>query len=103
MARSARRRRDATADAPVPHRLPSDLRIAACPAERDALLVALGRDGPLVLDGSAVTRVDATGLQLLAALFRDRRERRAAVSWSAASDPLRTAAALCGLAELLSL
>jgi anti-anti-sigma regulatory factor len=103
MARSARRPRDATADAPVPHRLAADLRICACPAERDALLVALGRDGPIVLDGSAVTRIDATGLQLLAALFRDRRARGAAVSWSAASEALRTAASLCGLAELLSL
>jgi anti-anti-sigma factor len=103
---SARGRRRASAtskkDATTALNLPADLRIAACPAVRDALLALHERDD-LALDAGVVTRVDATGLQLLVAACRDRRTRGGRVSWLAVSEPLRAAAELCGLAETLCL
>jgi ABC-type transporter Mla MlaB component len=57
------------------HVLSADLRIAACAAERDALLKASDGQDLMTVDGGAVTRVDATGLQLLVALCRHQRDR----------------------------
>lgn len=82
--------------------LPADLRIAVCPAVREALL-AQRETQDLALDAGAVTRVDATGLQLLVAACRDRRATGGRVSWLAVSEPLRAAAEICGLAETLCL
>jgi anti-anti-sigma regulatory factor len=55
----------------------------------------------LTIDGTAVTRVDATGLQLLVAACRHQQERGGAVRWAGVSDALRAAAAHTGLTDVL--
>ena len=105
MAKAPARRRGSSAgakDAAKGLELPADLRIAACPVVHEALLAMRERE-ELALDAGAVTRVDATGLQLLVAACRDQRTRGGRVTWLAVSEPLRSAALVSGLSEALSL
>jgi anti-anti-sigma regulatory factor len=83
------------------HVLPADLRIAVAAPQRDALLAAAAAGPVLTIDGSAVTRVDATGLQLLVAACRHQQERGGTVRWAGVSEALRAAAAHTGLTEIL--
>ncbi len=59
--------------------------------------------GALSVDGGAVERVDTAALQLLLAARRDAAKASVAFTWLGASDALRDAAALTGLAQTLEL
>jgi anti-anti-sigma regulatory factor len=65
------------------------------------LVQRLASGRPLVVDGNRVEEIDTAVLQLLASLWRSSKERGIACSWLGASDALRRAARLIGLAELL--
>nr|HEX4315826.1 STAS domain-containing protein [Kofleriaceae bacterium] len=80
--------------------LPATIDIATCDAVRDTLA---GEHGDLVLDGGAVRRIDAAGLQLIVAAVAAAHVRGAAASWHAVSPVLVEAAAVTGLAAALGL
>lgn len=68
------------------------------------LLLEAQRSGQgVVLHGDNVKRIGAAALQLLTAFALDERKQGRAPSWRGVSDPLRVAAELTGLSELLSL
>lgn len=64
---------------------------------------AMAGGGGLVLDAAKVERVDTAALQLLAALFRDSEHKGIELSWKTPTEPLKYAARLTGLDELLGL
>lgn len=82
--------------------LPADCRLAEAGALRAALLDAIAQPASR-LDGAGVERVDTTALQLLAAFRREAVARGHQTCWTGASDTLREAAELLGLARLLDL
>lgn len=57
--------------------------------------------GPVQIDGEQVEAIDGAGLQLLAALVKELIGKSVEVRWTGASESLRNAASLMGLAELL--
>ncbi len=57
----------------------------------------------ITLDGTAVTRIDTAGLQLLLAFVIDRQRAGLATRWHSPTPALRDAAELAGLAEALGL
>jgi len=65
------------------------------------LLKRLASGRPLLIDGNRVEEIDTAILQMLASLWRSSRDRGIACSWLGASDALRRAARLIGVAELL--
>ncbi|MES0874581.1 STAS domain-containing protein [Sinimarinibacterium thermocellulolyticum] len=83
--------------------LPQDLGIDQAAALKALLLPARACSVTLRIDGAGVTRLHAAGLQLIAALCRDRREAGLTTVWSQSSAPLREAASLLGLDGLLML
>lgn len=87
----------------APLALDADLRIAAAPALRDTLLKALAAGEAVELDGAAVTQVDTSALQLLAAFSRDARAAGLSVTWTGASDSLQRGVAVLGLNSLIEL
>ena len=73
-------------------------------AESERLYEAFHReagDGRLCLDGSAVQVVDATGLQLLAALQKHLQSQGGQVEWLHVSERLRAGLEDIGLAEFM--
>lgn len=83
--------------------LPQAMTIADLDPLRQRLLGLLNSRRDLVLDGRAISDIDTAGLQLLAALCRDARERGIAVRWTGVSAELAAGAALLGLAAVLGL
>jgi anti-anti-sigma regulatory factor len=67
------------------------------------LLARLALGEGVVVDGTRVEEIDTAILQLLASLWRTCLTRGIACSWHGASDALRQAASLIGLADLLQL
>jgi phospholipid transport system transporter-binding protein len=57
----------------------------------------------IVLDGSAVDRVDTAALQLLVVFQREAQKRGNQVNWAGVSAPLHDAASQLGLAQVLAL
>jgi anti-anti-sigma regulatory factor len=86
---------------PAPLQLDSRLTIAQAADLHRSFAARLADGGPVVLDGSRVEEIDTAVLQLLASLWRTARERGIPCAWQAASDALRHAAALIGVAEVL--
>ena len=86
---------------PAPLQLDSRLTIAQAADLHRSLAARLADGEPLVLDGSRVEEIDTAVLQLLASLWRTARERGIPCAWLTASDALRHAAALIGVAEAL--
>ena len=70
-------------------------------AERFA--AALAESTRLTLDGSAVERIDGSGLQLLLAMVETARQQGREVTWQQPSASLLEAAALLGLEARLDL
>ncbi len=70
----------------APVQLPVELVIQNAAALREQLLPLVTADGAVALDGSAVSRVDAAGLQVLASFGRSRDP--APWTWHAVSDPI---------------
>jgi ABC-type transporter Mla MlaB component len=64
---------------------------------------ALLRGGAISIDGSRVQQIDGSSLQLLVSLWRTATDQGMACGWSGASDWLRHAARLIGVAEALQL
>ena len=82
--------------------IPADCRIADVGDLHKQLTGAL--DSPqIVLDGSAVDRVDTAALQLLVVFQREAQKRARPVNWAGASVPLHDAATQLGLAQVLAL
>jgi ABC-type transporter Mla MlaB component len=72
--------------------------------EYSRMLINRAQDaGDIELDGNAVTRVDATGIQLLFVLQRALSEAGNSLRWSGASDVLRRSVSLLGMSECLGL
>jgi anti-anti-sigma regulatory factor len=92
----------AAAAGPVQVALGEDLRIAMA-GEVHARILAARAAGEAVLDGGAVARVDAAGLQALAAALVILRTAGVRWRWHAASGTLCAAAALAGLGTTLNL
>lgn len=65
------------------------------------LLAHLAEGAPVEVDGSRVEEIDTAILQLLASLWRTAQERGIACSWLGASEALRRAATLLGVAPML--
>lgn len=82
---------------------PHDLDIQHVGGLHSDLCAALDAGRPVVLRAAAVERVDATGVQLLAALFASARKGGIAVRWDGASQPLQEAVRLLGLQEAMGL
>jgi len=76
-------------------------------AEADALKAELARrvaaSEPIIVDVSALRRIDTAGLQLLAAFVRDRRTGGRIVQWRGQAAALELAAGLLGLKDMLEL
>ena len=76
-------------------------------AEAESLKSELARrlehSGTVIVDTSALERIDTAGLQLLAAFVRDRRMAGRAVQWRGPAGALESAAALLGLGRMLEL
>ena len=66
---------------------------------RDALI----GERRITLDAGGLGRVDGAGLQLLCLLFKEARDRRLELAWSALSEGLGAAARPLGLAEAIGL
>jgi anti-anti-sigma regulatory factor len=96
-----RRPQPQSAPRPAPLQLDSRLTIAQAADLHRSLAGRLADGGPVVLDGSRVEEIDTAMLQLLASLWRTARERGIPCAWQTASDALRHAAALIGVAEAL--
>lgn len=67
------------------------------------LVAASVAGGPIVVDGSAVLRIDTAGLQLLAALARDGAAAGRPLAWRAASPELLRCSRRLGLLGALGL
>ena len=68
------------------------------------MLARLDGGWPVIeIDGTRVEEIDTAVLQLLTSLWRTGRERGIACTWRGASDALRRAAALIGVAGILQL
>lgn len=80
--------------------LEPDLGIERCEALKATLAAAAG---PLRVDGGAVERVHAAGLQVLVAWHLARDAAGQDTAWSACSDALRAAARTLGLEAALGL
>ncbi len=82
--------------------LPPDLRIGSVRPTWEALAAVPAR-ATVVIDASSVAKVDASGLQLLAAALVRLRASGSAWRWREASGVLRSAAHLAGLSSDLEL
>ena len=83
--------------------LPGDLGIEQAAALKALLMPVAAEAAPVLIDGAAVERLHASALQMLAAVFRDRRDAGLQTGWSQASAALTAATATLGLSEILSL
>jgi ABC-type transporter Mla MlaB component len=105
------RARRAPAGAPVraAARQPARLTLAADCTLREAaglkalLLQTVSPTGEVIIEGGAVERVDAAGLQLLVAFARREAAAGRQLNWQSASDELRGAGARLGLLAALGL
>jgi anti-anti-sigma regulatory factor len=87
---------------PVAIALGADLRIGQA-RDLHARLLAARKAGEVVLDGAEVAKVDAAGLQALAAALVTLRTAGVAWRWQTPSGTLSAAAALAGLEATLQL
>ena len=83
--------------------LGQSLCIAEVEGARQRFLEALAGGTGLALDGAALERIDAAGVQTLVSLVATARRDGVTWSWRAASEDLRAAATLLGVAEPLGL
>jgi anti-anti-sigma regulatory factor len=67
------------------------------------LLATVSATNRVIIDGVAVQRIDAAGLQLLTAFALREAAAGRRIEWRASSDELRRAAARLGLLQTLSL
>lgn len=82
-------------------RIEADLTIHRVAALAPALLAALPGDGPLVLDMSAVARIDTAGIQLLLLLQREAQARGRSFALHAPGPAASELACFYGVQQLL--
>ncbi|WP_185841898.1 STAS domain-containing protein [Vibrio cholerae] len=70
---------------------------------KQQLLPWMSQEAPIVIDGSAVARVDAAGVQLLASLFIIAQHNGQQIHFEQLSDVLAEGLALLGMADLMQL
>ncbi|EJL6337844.1 hypothetical protein VCSRO83_3346 [Vibrio cholerae] len=70
---------------------------------KQQLLPWMSQEAPIVIDGSAVARVDAAGVQLLASLFITAQNNGQQIHFEQLSDVLAEGLALLGMADLMQL
>jgi anti-anti-sigma regulatory factor len=91
-----------TADpSPIALALPTACTIREGSAVKGELLKLLNNEQTVVLDISAVERVDTAGLQLLCAFVRDRRAHGKRTQWSGSPAAFSEAVELLGLTQVL--
>ncbi|MHB1871565.1 MAG: STAS domain-containing protein [Steroidobacteraceae bacterium] len=83
--------------------LEAECTLAGAARLRDVLCARLPQPGVVVLDATAVARVDTAALQLLAAFVRDRRLAGGPVEWRAVSEELTDAARVLGMDTMLAI
>ena len=83
--------------------LAAELTIAHAADLQRSFKEGLAGDAALIVDGTRVTQIDTSILQLLVAAWRAGAQRGAPCSWAGASDALRRSAALIGVAAALQL
>ncbi len=99
----------AVTDVPRAERAPAGLKLEASCTLRDSLdmqfqLLAVDfGDSDVIVDGSAVERIDTAGLQMLLSFAKYQATRGKPVLWTAASPELLRCSQLLGLAGLLGL
>ncbi len=106
MAAKRQRQAPAAAPAPAPESRARVVLGGSCTIHEAAALKAhmleqLGRPAPYEIDGSAVERLDAAGIQLLVAFALDCLERNLPYAWTGRSATLEQAIALLGAGSLL--
>jgi ABC-type transporter Mla MlaB component len=83
--------------------LAADCTVAEADALKSQLARRLQQSEPVIVDVSALQRIDTAGLQLLAAFVRDRRTAGRALEWRGRASALDAAAGLLGLNDMLEL
>lgn len=95
--------------APVVAAAPAGLRLEASCTLRDSidmqfqLLAVDFGDSDVLVDGSAVERIDTAGLQMLVSFAKHQASRGKPVRWTAASSELTRGSQALGLSDLLGL
>jgi len=84
-------------------RLAAECTVAEADAIKSQLEQRLHESACVLMDVTALQRIDTAALQLLAAFVRDRRTAGLAVEWRGPAPALQTAAALLGLNDMLEL
>jgi anti-anti-sigma regulatory factor len=77
--------------------------VADASSLKSGLAKLLEDSGVVILDISAVQRIDTAGLQVIATFVRERRSRGRVVQWLGHAPALTNAARLLGLGDLLKL
>ena len=83
--------------------LASNCSVKDAAALRDSLIAVAGADQPVLLDASAVERVDTATIQLLCAFVHERVAGNKGILWQAVPAAVREAARLLGVQALLAL
>jgi len=83
--------------------LTAECTVAEAEALKSQLARRLDESQPVIVDVSALQRIDTAGLQLLAAFVRERRTAGRGVQWRGRAAALDAAAALLGLHDMLEL
>ena len=83
--------------------LPEEIRIANADQFKKDLIAAMENENQISIDGSKVTRVDTTAIQLLSSLSQECNELGQPIKWDGASDKLVRYVKLLGLQYLLGL
>jgi anti-anti-sigma regulatory factor len=86
-----------------PIELPAKLSIAQSAELHRTLLASLEEQAALIFDGSRVEEIDTANLQLLVSAWLGAAKRGSECRWQGASDALRHAATLIGVAGTLQL
>lgn len=85
----------------APLGMPADFRMGEVTDMHRQLVGALDA-GAIVLDGSAVERIDTAALQLLVVFQREVQKRGSQMNWAGVSAPLHDAASQLGLQSLFT-
>jgi ABC-type transporter Mla MlaB component len=83
--------------------LAADCTVAEADALKSQLTRRLQQSEPVIVDVSALQRIDTAALQLLAAFVRDRRTAGRTIEWRGRASALDAAAGLLGLNDMLEL
>lgn len=83
--------------------LQEELTIADCDDYYQQLVSRIEQGGDIILDGSAVTRIDTAFIQLLYLVQRTLMETDSSLQWQAISPAIDNSVRLLGLSEQLAL